>query len=502
MEMSNRRQVSHNRKTIFTRFVSAFWRWAGAVSVRTKILGMILALVLLPGIIVTLQVRKGLNSAFTEQLREQSVSIARDVAARSTDLILINDQYGVAKLLRETQENNPDVRYAFIVDAKGHVLVHTFGDGFPGELLAANSVASSEHHHTVLLHTDEGPMWDTAVPIFNGKVGIARIGLSESRMQASINTMTTRLLLTTGIVAIFGIVAGFFLTWILTRPLLDLVHVTEAMRKGDFDQAVNPWADDEIGELAKAFNTMAVDLAHAEAERAKREKMRAYYLRRIILAQEEERKRIARELHDETGQSLASLMVGLRNVETAATREQMLARLADMRAVASKTLEAVHDLALELRPSVLDDLGLVAALERYVNAYQNRFKVNIDFQSVGLRDDRLPPLVEIAVYRIVQEALTNAAKYAQSDQISVLLEKHGGQLSVIVEDDGVGFNADATIHHALSNRKLGLYGMRERAEQLGGTLLIESEIDKGTTIYLRIPLVRSDDEDNPHYVGR
>ena len=465
------------------------WR-ATAVSVRTKIMGIVLALVLIPGVIVTIQVRQVLTQALREGLREESISIARDVAARSTDLLLINDLYSVAELLQKTQLNNPDVRYIFIVDPKGEIVAHTFGKGFPRNLLGANTVNPEDEHHTVMLNTDEGVIWDTAVPIFGGRAGYVRVGVSEQRMRLSLQDITTRLVLFTALLALIGIVAGTFLTWVLTRPLLDLTAVTEALKSGDFGQRVKPWADDEIGQLAEAFNAMADELARAEEERKRREEMRSILLQRIIDAQEEERRRIARELHDEMGQALASLAVGLRNIEAARSRDEILARTSEMRNLIISTLEAVHELALELRPSVLDDLGLEAALRRYVREYQQRHNVRVDFQSIGLGDARLDPAVETNVYRIVQEALTNAAKYAEATQISVLLEKRESQLSVIVEDNGVGFAIAQLRNSTPGKEKLGLYGMRERATQLGGSMVIESEPGQGTAVYVRIPIRR------------
>src|SRR5512145_256797 len=140
-----------------------FWAIAGAVSIRTKIMGMVLGLVALLGITATLQVRAMFTQTLEARLEEQSVSITRDLAARSTDLILINNVYALHQLLRDTQANNADVRYAFIVNAQGQVLAHTFGDGFPAGLIEANAVPSDVHHHTQVLQTDDGPIWDTAV---------------------------------------------------------------------------------------------------------------------------------------------------------------------------------------------------------------------------------------------------------------------------------------------------------------------------------------------------
>jgi signal transduction histidine kinase len=464
------------------------WALAGAVSIRTKILGIVLALVLLLGGGVTLQVRAALTDTLTQQLRENSISLTRDLAARSTDSLLINDLYDLSVLLHETQANNPDVRYGFILDKQGQVVAHTFPNGFPANLDRANTVAPDAHHHTVALATDEGTVWDTAVPIFEGKAGTARLGLSERHMRATVNAITAQLLLTTVIVSIIGIAAATFLTWLLTRPIRQLVQATEAVRQGDYSPRVGRWADDELGTLADAFNTMTANLDIAKAERLERERMRLYYLKQIIAAQEEERKRIARELHDETGQALASLMVGLRNAEQAATPEETRRRLVDLRAVTSNTLEDVRRLALELRPSVLDDLGLAVALRRYVQDYAAHFKTDVDLQISGLDERRLSPEIETAVYRIVQEALTNVVKYAQAQHVSVLLEAHDGQFSAIVEDDGCGFDAESVLRLGIAENRLGIYGMRERAELIGGTLTIESRGGRGTTVYVRIPL--------------
>jgi len=457
-----------------------------AVSLRVKILGMVLGLVLLLGTGVTLQVRATLTRTLLAQLQEESVSLGRDLAARATDPLLINDLYNIHQLLRETRANNPDVRYAFVLDRDGRVVAHTFGGGFPAGLVNANAVAADAHHHTLAIATEEGVVWDTAVPIFEGKAGTARVGLSEARMHGAIASVTRQLLLTTAIVSLIGIATAIFLTWLLTRPVRQLVAATEAVRRGDFSPRVGRWADDELGELADAFNTMTTDLARADAERLEREQMRAFYLRQIISAQEEERKRIARELHDETGQALASVMVGLRNVEESPSVEELHTRLVDLRGVASATLENVRRLALELRPSVLDDLGLAAALRRYAADYTARFRIPVETQIIGLDDCRLAPEVETALYRIIQEALTNVARHARATHVSVLLERRDGQLTAIVEDNGCGFDAEQALRAGALENRLGLYGMRERAELIGGTLTIESQIGCGTTVYVRM----------------
>ena len=460
-----------------------FWAIAGAVSVRTKILGIVLGLVLLLGLGITAQVRATLIRTMDAQLEEQAVSVTRDLAARATDLILINDLFAAHQLLRETQANNANVRYAFVIDEHGQVAAHTFGDkGFPVGLLNANTAAQSDHHHTAILTTDEGLVWDTAVPIFGGRVGVARVGLSEAGVRRAVDSVTGQLLLTTFLVSVIGVTVSALLTWILTRPILNLAQAAQAVGRGDLTQRVPRWANDEIGDLAVSFNSMTQALAKAEGERAEREQLRARYVSGVIAAQEEERKRIARELHDSTSQSLTSLMVGLRSLSDVCNSPAAKQRAEELRGVTAHTLDEVHNLAVQLRPSVLDDVGLPAALERCMNDYQIRYNLIIDLVVRGLESARLPAEVETTLYRMVQEGLTNVARHAQAKTASVMIERRDGIVRAIIEDDGRGFKMSA------AHNRLGLYGIRERAELLGGKLTIESGEGKGTSLFVEIPV--------------
>jgi signal transduction histidine kinase len=473
--------MSLNRPKFFDRF----WAIAGAVSVRTKILGIVLGLVVLLGVGITIQVRAVLSATLTAQLQEQSVSAARDLAARATDLLLLNDLYALHRLLQETQRNNANVSYAFILDTNGNVAAHTFGDQFPLDLLALNAAAPSDHHHTVILETNEGLVWDTAVPVLDGRAGTARVGLSDAGVRQAVQAITGQLILTTILVSLVGMTAATFLTWILTRPILSLVSATKAVAAGDFSPQVRRWADDEIGDLADAFNQMTGELARMDDLRREREALRRQLLERVITTQEEERKRIARELHDSTSQTLTSLMVGLRVMENTCPDCQIQEQARELRDVAAQTLDEVHALAMQLRPRLLDDLGLPAALQRLAEEWQARHKIPADLL-IHIGEVRLPGPVETALYRIVQEALTNAARHAQASAVSVLVERRGEQIIVVVEDDGIGFDATA----ASGDQHLGLMGITERAELLGGKLTIESTPGRGTSVFVEIPLVR------------
>ncbi|GAB4546266.1 MAG: HAMP domain-containing protein [Anaerolineales bacterium] len=459
-----------------------FWSIAGAVSIRSKILGIVLGLVVFFGLVITIQARYALTQTMTAQLEEQSVSVSRDLAARAADPILLNDLLKLHDLLEETLENNASVRYAFIVDRRGQVVAHTFQDGFPRGLMELNYADPSQHHHTLLITTEEGLVWDTAVPILDGQVGTARIGLADDSMKAALSSMTAQFLLTIFFVFATGVLVAVFLTWILTRPILELVSATQSVANGIFTPRVPRWANDEIGDLAESFNKMTEELAHTDEIRKERETLRRQLLEKVITTQEDERRRIARELHDSTSQNLTSLIVGLRMMEAQCAHCASPTKAADLRKVASHTLEEVHDLSIRLRPRALDDLGLAAALERLVHEWQARYKIPVDI--VIQLKERLPSEVETALYRIVQETLTNIARHAQATSVSITIEKRGDMVRAIVEDDGIGFDINANY----GGRHLGLLGMRERAELLNGTLSVESSPQNGVSVFIEIPI--------------
>ncbi|MFN3980097.1 MAG: histidine kinase [Caldilinea sp.] len=470
------------------RWAEMVWRIAGSVDVRTKILGMVLALTTVFGLAVTLQVRAVMTRVFMEELEGRGVSVASDLASRSIDPILLNDTYALHELLSETVNNHPDAWYAFVLDRDNQVIAHTFGDaGFPADLLNPTLAVAAPNLYGAIRHwvyaSNEGRVHEMVAPIMGGSAGVVRLGLTEARLQAVVNTVTGQMILTTLLVALAGIVAAMFLTWLLTRPILDLVETTQEVGRGNLQARAPHWADDEIGTLADAFNQMVADLDASRRAVAEKEQARFLLLKKLISAQEEERKRIARELHDGVGQMLTSLMVGMRTMQRSDDAALNQERMEELCTTAGETLEQVRVLSRELRPSLLDDLGLAAALERYAGEF-TRAHAAI---AVDLHCDlpgRLPSTIETALYRIVQEAMTNAARHGKATAVSVLVSRRANSVQAIVEDNGAGFNVEAVRRQQSS---VGIFGMSERAELLGGALDIESS-PEGTTVYVEIPL--------------
>ena len=233
---------------------------------------------------------------------------------------------------------------------------------------------------------------------------------------------------------------------------------------------------DEDVRIAEAFAqraAVAIDLSERVAKDA---------LRRVVSGQELERQRLARELHDETGQALTSILLGLKGVEDAQDDNDRRRSVLALREQVVATLHDVRRLAVELRPKALDDFGLMAALERLAETFGEQADVDVHVQAM-LGDARLAGEVETALYRIVQEALTNVVKHADARTVSVVLTRKEDRVVVVVEDDGRGFDPLATREDGL-----GLLGMKERIELVDGRLTVESGSGQGTTIAVEVPV--------------
>jgi signal transduction histidine kinase len=250
------------------------------------------------------------------------------------------------------------------------------------------------------------------------------------------------------------------------------IGVISAHDKEDAD----PRFSDEDIRLAETFAArvaVAVDLSERVASDA---------LRRVVGAQELERRRLARELHDETGQALTSILLGLKGVEDARNEEDVRIATAQLRELVVTTLQDVRRLAVELRPKALDDFGLVPALERLAETFDEQTGIQVDLEP-QLGDERLPSEIETALYRITQEALTNVVKHAQANHVSIVLTRREGSITVLIEDDGRGFTPGDTREEGL-----GILGMQERIALVGGQLTVESSPGGGTTLAVEAPL--------------
>jgi signal transduction histidine kinase len=238
----------------------------------------------------------------------------------------------------------------------------------------------------------------------------------------------------------------------------------------------------ELSETNRALQAEMQQRQHAEEGHR-------LVLRRLSEAQETERGRISRELHDRLGQDMTALKLGLQLLRKqgpfAPPVQDIVARLEKL---IEGLMRDMHRLAWELRPSALDDLGLELALQRFITEWSANASVDVDFHSEGLEKERLPLEFETTLYRVAQEALTNIARHAKAQRVSVLLDRRPAVVSLIIEDDGQGFQANTVLSAAPGLDKLGIIGMEERVRLVGGSLEIESSPGSGTTVFARLPL--------------
>jgi len=246
------------------------------------------------------------------------------------------------------------------------------------------------------------------------------------------------------------------------------LYLAEKQPSGSFTEE-----DEEIVTVLAAQAAVAIENAGSVQRDA---------LRRAVQAQEVERRRLARELHDETGQALTSILLGLSAVESAESAEAAKIAAAELRDLVVRTLQDVRRLAVELRPSALDDFGLEPAVRRLGQTVSEGGELDVQVE-VRLGDERLPADFETALYRIVQEALTNVVKHACAAHVSVVLTRKQRSVAVMIEDDGRGFDAGQ-----VSAEGLGLLGMRERVQLLDGTFELDPTPGSGTTLIVELPL--------------
>jgi signal transduction histidine kinase len=331
------------------------------------------------------------------------------------------------------------------------------------------------------------------------------------------------------------------LVYLATRsvivPVQELTEATHRIATGDLDSPLREYGHDEVGVLARSFDHMREQLkastneiqtlnreldarvqertaqyqaaakenARLYTELSHKEQVRGELLHRVIYAQEDERKRIARELHDETSQSLSALMVGFDTAQIAMAQDTQKAgaHLRSNKAVAESLLKNIHRLISDLRPSLLDDLGLVPAIAWYGEQRLSALGIAFHMEEHGM-DQRLQPSIETAFFRIVQEAITNISRHAYATDVSVSLEHRENHVTLQICDNGRGFDPQVLERADVLGQGLGLRGMQERAEILGGEFHLQTSPGKGTIIVIRVPVPNEEamHVQNPSVDGR
>jgi len=360
-------------------------------------------------------------------------------------------------------------------------------------------------------HGDErGRAVLAGAPVMNAPWAVM-VRLPEKDVLASSGAFPGWLAMLTGAVLGLGAVLAWGAARSITEPVSQLTASAERIASGDLTGHISLSGFDEVARLATALEKMreslrdligivatanqrlekrveerTTELATVNAQLREREQALAHLYEKVVAAQEDERKRIARELHDDTSQSLAVLVMALDGA-MATMKGGGVPRLEEAKALAVRTIEEVHRMILDLRPSVLDDLGLLSAIRWYAERHlaPRGLSVRCEFEA---QDRRLPAAFETAVFRVCQEAMSNIARHAQAESVLIQVSESGGALHIEIEDDGRGFDPE-NVSRA-QRRPFGLMGIRERVEILGGQVRIDSAPGKGTRLHIDVPLPR------------
>jgi signal transduction histidine kinase len=342
--------------------------------------------------------------------------------------------------------------------------------------------------------------------------GIA-VGGSESETLAPVTHLRNYMLIAGAVALAVMWVLTLVGARLLVRPVRSLTRAADGITAGDLETPIHVGEGGEIGRLGDSLDSMRLRLRASLAdieqrdrelerrvtertmevqtlyeELQHREELRGRLLESVISAQEDERKRIARELHDETGQALTGIVMSLEIAQAALDREPTTVsqRLEAAKSLASQSIAAIRRLVVDLRPAALDDLGLVPAIRAFAGSRLGEKGIRLEMQASGFTR-RLSPPVETCLFRVAQEAVTNVVRHSQATSARIELVRDNGFVSLLVSDDGQGFDVHQIISSSDPVRALGLAGMDERVSLLGGQLTVDSDPGNGTIVRAIIP---------------
>lgn len=410
------------------------------------------------------------------------------------------------KYILEVARQYPDVKNIFILNRTGRIVIST-DDQEVGKIIGIDDPTCQACHQpsiqalnkTVIYSSFTGEkIFRNVNPIYNRRecnschppeekiTGVLVTDFTLKNIETQVQAeLKENILLLFFIIGISTLAIGIALDQLVIKRIQYFVEAASFFGRGDFERTIRIKSDDEIRRLADSFNQMARTLM---------EKMRLErkYLSQIIEAQENERKRISRELHDEIGQALTAIKFNLdiMDKDLPSTFLIVRERLKEAKSLSNQTLTAMRQLSMDLRPTMLDDVGLIPTLRWYIQNFSNRLNIRSNFQAVGF-EEKLPPQMETAFYRIIQEALNNIAKHAGASRVDISLQWRDSIISVSITDNGRGFDLDKVLRPESLERSLGIIGMQERISLLGGKIDIQSRPDSGTYLYIEVPYPKS-----------
>ena len=417
-----------------------------------------------------------LSDLLINELESTGHGFAANLAELSQEGIQTGNLYALYELAYLVKNKNSEIRYVLIMDTHGKLMVHTFTGGIPIKLMDAHPVPGIRpaDMEISVIRSNEGKIHDILYPIEQGELGFIRIGMHEQGIKKTLFANIGKVIWIVFSLGLMTLLMTVYLTDHFTRPLLRLTKISEAISKGDLSEEAPVTSSDEIGKLSHAINSMTRSLRKHEQEEQ--------YLRyNLINVQESERKRISRELHDESGQALTALILSMRAMANQTDDPEYRNQLLAIRDQTAEVLGQLRHLAVDLRPPVLEDMGLFAAMQKYIDDFSSRSDIHIEFihnqeKDHGARNKE----IDLALYRILQEGLTNVIKHAKAGNAQVIFTE-GEKTELVIKDNGIGLPDD--LYLKMSGKEhLGLHGIQERVDILHGELSIFAEPPTWSTV--------------------
>jgi signal transduction histidine kinase len=484
-------------EVMLRRLLNAFsWRVL-SIPIFYKIIGIGLLTAILFGAVTLLQTRASTSQILYQLLEQRAISIGRSLADAIERPASTGDFFAVMQHLKQARKTSPEIRYVIVRDQDGKVVATTFEKSVPADLSKISNKICPPTCTAQTLASPEGLIMDVRFPVVGGYAGTIQLGVLDRMVNHELTILTGMVVWGLVLCAAVGICLALWLTGILTRPIRHLVESAYRIREGAFETRAQVFSNDEIGRLAVAFNQMGEALMRYRQEVEAKEKARLSLIERIVQVQEDERKSISRELHDHFGQSLLALLLQVQSgcehrLEPCECVHLPGSLCQNVEDTIRQIISDVHRLAWGMRPSILDDYGFDSALARHIEEVAKTAGFEIDYQCTSPEGlERLPSRIEVTLFRIAQEAITNMIRHAKAAHASVIVLRQFRDITMIVEDDGRGF--DMAMVRDRGDQCLGLIGMEERVNLLGGSFVIESSPGDGTTIRVRIPLSEESD---------
>jgi signal transduction histidine kinase len=508
-----------------------FQQWAGfrlKAKLTLLVETLVVIIVLVMGIVTTMREIETLEG----ELSKRGLALAADLAKFMVRPLLTQELATLRRFVNHSMEQDY-VRYVMVLDPNGKVVMHSDLTEVDKTYTDSLSLAAVNSREPGITHTHPSKKEEALCHIFapiqvsDVRLGTVRLGYSHAATEKEIAKARQQIFLIGLVTVIIGGIVAYLLATFITSPIIRITDATEKVANGNLETPLTIKRDDEIGILADSFNKMAQDLARhrkhleelvegrtAELETANEQLQREITERKrseeqlkqsrqrlrdlashLQSIREEERSRIAREIHDELGQALTALKMDTHWIGQRLSKDQqlLLEKAKSMSKLIDTTVQSVQRISSELRPGLLDDLGLSAAVEWQANEFRNRTGIACETIS-DPEDIALNQALSTAVFRIFQEALTNIARHANARRVEVILKEKYGKVRLTVRDNGKGI----TEKQISDARSFGLIGMRERVHSFRGELRISGAPDKGTTVEVSIPLEKKemiDDQD-------